>query len=98
MTKLEEKLLELGYEFEKTRRKSDNMVKSYIRKFEHTIICIRIGSPLYPEFDDIYVGLPGVLYKRQVVNEINMVFNTAFEHQKILKEFGLKFIKGVEDD
>ena len=89
MTKLEEKLQELGYEFVKPRPKWNDMTKTYIRKFEHTFIEICIGSPSYPEFDDIHIELPEILRKRKVLNEINMVYATAVEHQKVLSEFGL---------
>ena len=89
MSRLEQKLSELGYEFVKPRLKCNNMIKKYIRKFEHTIIAINIGSPSYPEFDNMYIGLPEVLQKRKVLDEINMVYATAVEHQKVLSEFGL---------
>ena len=85
MNKLEEKLKELGYEFVKPRPKWNDMVKKYVRKFEHVIIEISIGSPSYPEFDDIYIGLPEILRKKQVLNEINKAYKIAVKHQKILK-------------
>lgn len=97
MTKLENKLKELGYEFVKPRPKWNDMVKRYVREFEHTIIEISIGSPSYPEFDDIYIGLPEILRKKQVLNEINAVYNIAVKHQKILKDFGLEFDFNMEE-
>ena len=87
MNKLEEKLKELGYEFVKPRPKWNDMVKRYVRKFEHVIIEISIGSPSYPEFDDIYIGLPEILRKKQVLNEINKAYKIAVKHQKILKNY-----------
>ena len=98
MTKLEEKLQELGY---KKHRKSDYMCAMYFLTFEHTAIEIGIGSPLYPEFDYIRIGLPKILMEREVWDEINKVYEIAVEHQKLLKENGLELfydLGGLEND
>lgn len=90
-TKLEETLIELGYEYIKPRPKWNDMVKKYVLKFEHTVIMVEIGSPNYPEFDDMYCGLPEILRTKQVLKEINKAFKTMAAHQEILEKLGIKF-------
>lgn len=92
MNKLEEKILELGYEPMKPKQsKIDaDWGKGYILNYKHTFITLKVFY-IYTEFNDIYVELPDILKKKKVLKEINKAFKTMEEHRKILIELGVEF-------